>query len=80
VCVWGRQVDLGVRGQPSLQSYFQESQGYTGKPLRERERERERRERREKEERQKKEKKNSNSLKLSSIKYFDFHLTLKITF
>jgi hypothetical protein len=27
-----RQADFGVRGQPSLQSEFQDSQGYTDKP------------------------------------------------
>jgi hypothetical protein len=29
---WQRQVDFWVRGQPGLQSEFQDSQGYTEKP------------------------------------------------
>jgi hypothetical protein len=37
-----RQVDFCVRGQPGLQSEFQDSQGYTEKPCLEKERERER--------------------------------------
>ena len=38
-----RQVDFQVRGQPGLQSEFEDSQGYTEKPcLEKRERERER--------------------------------------
>jgi hypothetical protein len=37
-----RQVDFWVRGQPGLQSEFQDSQGYTEKPCLEKKRERER--------------------------------------
>jgi hypothetical protein len=51
-----RQVDFLVRGQPGLQSGFQDSQGYTEKPCLRKKRERERRERERERERERKKK------------------------
>jgi hypothetical protein len=49
-----RQADLSVRGQPGLQSEFQDSQGYTEKPcLRKKERKKEREKERKRERKRK---------------------------